>query len=419
MTWCPMKSRLVAAALAVSLPLPLLAQTQQIKPPVARYWMSVETAGGMGMDIPPGMGALMPPGMQGGKQMRLDLGSTRQAAGDPRAAHAIPPGLSMGSSLPLITPQAERAAARERDEEPEYERPKGRMLIYWGCGESVRPGQPVIIDFASLNAQDAARAFRSRSISRPRGPAPGRSRTYGSWPNQEDSKAIPAAGSLRGEHTISGNYSPEIRFSVGERHDFMDPVAFEPVRKTPGGAYAVQWKSIPTAIGYFATAMGQGDKQNDLVTWSSSEVQEMGQVLMDYIPPAEVERLIREKVVMPPQTTECTVPAGVFKSEAPMLNFIAYGNELNLVHPPRPKDPKQVWEQEWAVKLRLKSTAMTMLAEDESGGGRRGRSTAVEPAAAPAPQADTAPAQADKPQATDPAEAVQEGVKALRGILRF
>src|ERR1039457_3604756 len=152
----------------------------------------------------------------------------------------------------------------------------------------------------------------------------------------------------------------------------MQGVVFDQVHKTAGGAFAVKWTSVPTATGYFATAMGQGDTQNDLVTWSSSEVQEMGQVLMDYIPPAEVERLIRENVVMPPQTTECAVPAGVFKSDAAMFNFIAYGNEMNLVHPPRPKDPKQVWEQEWAVKLRLKSTAMIMLAERE-GGGRRGR----------------------------------------------
>jgi hypothetical protein len=25
------------------------------------------------------------------------------------------------------------------------------MLIYWGCGEAVRAGQPVIINFASMN----------------------------------------------------------------------------------------------------------------------------------------------------------------------------------------------------------------------------------------------------------------------------
>jgi hypothetical protein len=414
-----MKTRILAATLAAALPLPVLAQTQQIKPPVAVYWMSVETAGGMGMEMPPGMGGLMPPGMQGGKRMKLDLGSAQQAGGDAHAAHAIPPGLSMGQSLPLLTPRIERAPAPERDDEPGFERPKGRMLIYWGCGETVRPGQPVIIDFASLNPQDASRAFRSRSISRPRGPAPGRNRTYGTWPNQDDSRPIPPAGSLRGDHAITGNYSPEIRFAVDERHDFMDAVAFDPVRKTSGGAFAVKWKGVPTATGYFATAMGQGDSQNDLVTWSSSEVQEMGQVLMDYIPPAEVERLIREKVVMPPQTTECTVPAGMFKSDASMFNFIAYGNELNLVHPPRPKDPKQVWQQEWAVKLRLKSTAMTMLAERE-GSGRRGRTNAPrrgsEAPAQPSPRADTPPAQTDQPQAPSPPDPVQEGVKALRGI---
>jgi hypothetical protein len=414
-----MKLRMLAAALAAALPLPVLAQTQQIKPPIAVYWLSVETAGGMGMEMPPGMGGLMPPGMQGGKRMKLDLGSSQQAAGDAHAAHAIPAGLSMGQSLPLVTPRIERAPAREHDEEPGFERPKGRMLIYWGCGETIRPGQPAIIDFASLNSQDAARAFRSRSISRPLGPAPGRNRTSGTWPNQEDSRPIPAAGSLRGEHAISGNYSPEIRFAVDERYDFMDAVAFDPVRKSPGGAFAVKWKAVPTATGYFATAMGQGDSQNDMVTWSSSEVQEMGQVLMDYIPPAEVERLIREKVVMPPQTTECTVPAGMFKTDASMFNFIAYGNELNLVHPPRPKDPKQVWVQEWAVKLRLKSTAMTMLAERERG-GRRSRSGAPqrgsEAAGQPSPPADAPPAQTDKPQPPNPADAVQEGVKALRGI---
>jgi hypothetical protein len=412
-----MKTRILAATLAAALPLPVLAQTQQIKPPIAVYWMSVETAGGMGMgmEMPPGMGGLMPPGMRGGKRMKLDLGSSQQASGEAHAGHAIPSGLSMGQSLPLLSPRVERAPVRERDEEQEFERPKGRMLIYWGCGETVRPGQPVIIDFASLNPQDAARAFRSRSISRPRGPAPGRNRTYGTWPNQEDSRPIPPAGSLRGDHTVSGNYSPEIRFAVDERHDFMDAVAFDPVRKTSGGAFAVKWKTVPTATGYFATAMGQGDSQNDMVTWSSSEVQEMGQALMDYVAPAEVERLIREKVVMAPQTTDCPVPAGIFKSDASMLNFIAYGNELNLVHPSRPKDPKQVWQQEWAVKLRLKSTAMTMLAEGE-GGGRRGRSSSPqrgsEAPAQPSRQADTPPAQ----QAPSPADAVQEGMKALRGI---
>ncbi len=414
-----MTPRLLAATAAILLPLPLLAQTQQVKPPVAVYWMSVETAGGMGMDMPPGMGGLMPPGMQGGKRMLLELGSSKEASGEPRAAHAIPPVLSMGASLPLLTPQRERVQPRERDEEPEYQRPKGRMFIYWGCGEGIRAGQPVIIDFANLGAEEAGKAFRSVAVARPRGPSAGRNRTYGNWPNKEDVRAVPAAGSLVGEHTISGNYSLDIRFSVDEPHDFMQAVAFDPVRKTPAGAFAVKWKAIPTATGYFATAIGQGETQTDMVTWSSSEVQVMGQALMDYIAPREVERLIGEKVVMPPQTTECMVPAGIFKGEGSMLNFIAYGGEMNFVQPPRPKDPKQTWEQIWAAKLRLKSTAMTLLSESD-GGSRRARAGArqrtTEPAEQQAPKS-TQPAEA--PQQPTPADAVQEGVKALRGILRF
>jgi len=420
-----MSPRILAAALAAAVPLSPQAQ-QQVRPPIALYWMSVETAGAMSMGLPAGMAGMLAPGMTGGRRMKLDLGSSQPPAGEPRAAHAIPAALSMGPSLPLVTPRAVPApAARpEDDAEEQHEPPKGRMLIYWGCGEAVRAGQPVILDFASMNPQEAARAVRSRSVSRPRGPAPGRSRTYGTWPNQEDTRAIPASGSLKGDHVIAGSYTPEIRFAVGERHDFMAPVAFDPVRKTPGGAFVLKWAPLPTAIGYFATAVGQGEKKDDIVMWSSSEVQEMGHALMDYLPPAEVARLIREKVVMPPQTNECAVPAGVFGREGAMLNFIGYGDELNLVHPPRPKDRNEVWEPQWAVKLRLKSTAMTMLAESEAGetGARRGSAQrGVESPAerAAEPEREASPAQAEQPKPASPADAVREGVRTLRRILPF
>ena len=39
------------------------------------------------------------------------------------------------------------------------EKPKGRLLIYWGCGERVRPGQPVVIDFESMMAGKMPPAF--------------------------------------------------------------------------------------------------------------------------------------------------------------------------------------------------------------------------------------------------------------------
>jgi hypothetical protein len=405
-----MMNRVAIAGFALALlALPLSAQNQ-VKPPVAVYWVSAETNAGMGIAMPTGMAGMMPSAMQGGKRLKLDLGSAQPASGEPRADHAIPASLSMGSSLPLLTPQGERPQGRpEQESDGRFEQPKGRMLIYWGCGETIRAGQPVIIDFAKLGSQEAAKAFRSRNVSRPTGPAPGRNRTYGEWPNRQNGTAVPAQASLLGDHVVTGNYAPEIRFAVDDRHDFMAPVAFEPVRKTSAGAFQVKWQLIPTAIGYFATAVGQGETQNDVVMWSSSDVQEVGHALMDYLPPAEVQRLIKDKVVMAPQATECAVPAGIFKTEGAMLNFIAYGDELNVVHPPRPKDPKQVWEQQYAVKVRLKSTGMTMLAEGDMGNRAR----------APGRGTDTSGQQADErstPRTPSPADAVKEGVNVLRGL---
>ncbi len=55
----------------------------------------------------------------------------------------------MGDLLFLKSPQ--RAAATPSEPE-DYEPPKGRVLLFWGCGETARPGQPVEIDFAKMAA---------------------------------------------------------------------------------------------------------------------------------------------------------------------------------------------------------------------------------------------------------------------------
>jgi hypothetical protein len=119
---------------------------------------------------------------------------------------------------------------------------------------------------------------------------------------------------------------------------------------------------------------------------------------------------------MAPQATECTVPGQVIKEMGtPFLRFIAYGDELNLVHPPRPQDPTQPWEQIWAVKVRLKSTAGLMLAEGM--GGERGEGEAREERS-PRQVRPEAPSQPQPGQKSGGAvdDAVKEGVKIFRGI---
>ena len=404
--------RFAAAVAAAFLPFAASAQ-QKVTGPIAQYWVSAETAAGVDMGaMGGGLGGMMMGRMMGGaggdagKRLVLKLGSSQAAPADPRAQHDVPPALSMGASLPLLTPRAERAAREPGDLPQGMERPRGRMLIFWGCGESARPGQPVVIDFAKVAQGQMPPGFGTRRVNAPNPPAFGRSRGYGDWPNSEDSRPVPANASLRGDHVVKGNYSPEIRFAVGERHDFMERVTLSS-GATPSGAVALRWNALGNATGYFAMVTGGNDRE-EVVFWTSSESQDLGGSLMDYVPPGEAARLVREKVVLAPQVTECTVPAEVVKAApAAFLSFVAYGDELNVVHPPRPQDPSRTWEQVYTVKVRLKSTASMLLSEGGMAAGqgdRRARQSAQDPA----------PPSGDAPASSNP---VDQGIGILRGIL--
>jgi hypothetical protein len=94
--------------------------------------------------------------------------------------------------------------------------------------------------------------------------------------------------------------------------------------------------------------------------WSSSKSAAMTP-LMDYLPPAEVKRLIGTGHVLPPTTSECVLPAEVVTaSPAGMIMAIGYGPEANFAE--APKAPK------WVAKARFKTTASLMLGMPQMGG---------------------------------------------------
>jgi hypothetical protein len=351
--------------------------------PYPHYWMSVSTAN----QSIPGMSSEMSAiaGLFGGKKafgprrdLLLQVESPQSESGAPQASHGIPPGLNMGAALPLVTPPVEKSdyVPGERGTPEKYEKPKARMLIYWGCGEAIGKGQPKVIDTARMSPADFGKAFAGRTPTRQTPPAPHKGWVYGEWPNQEDKTEVSKDGSLIGDHLVKGNYLPDIPFSLDTKRDFMAPVEFAPMQATASGAMKVEWQAIPTAIGYFASAMGHDQDSGDSIFWSASEVPEIGFGLQDYLTPADVSRFIKEKVVMDPSRTTCAVPP-VFKgNQGAMLQFIAYGEELNLVQPPKPKDPKQAWNPRWSVKVRLKSTGMTtLMAGDDGSGSKRNPSS--------------------------------------------
>jgi hypothetical protein len=365
-----------ATVFSILLAIPPTVFAQSAAPPEAQAWIDIATFSGMGMPMG-GMGgnpmsALG--GMFGGKAGvgSNSFGNTRtmsagrwvdvtvRSRANPNleeAQQAIPEGF-MSPALELKTPK--NAPPPPRDEEDvrheEPEKPKGRMLLYWGCGPEIRPGQPKILDMATAGPGDFAKFFVGRSATQ-RGAHLAAGRPV--WPNPDDSRMVPASASLQGEHAFSGKGIPDgFRFKIPAAQDLMPPLTLDQAESN--GATDLSWNAIATARAYFVSAMGSNGKE-DMVMWTSSELADTGFGLMDYQTNAAVDRWLKEKVLLASNTTRCTVPKGIFGEHGGMLRLIAYGDELNLAHPPRPKDAKAKWQPVWAVKLRVKAVTSGML----------------------------------------------------------
>lgn len=349
------KSVLVAGAVSGVL---IGAAPAKDPPPIASYWMDISTQSGLGAGMSaggqPNMGQIMQMMSGGGGSVGhtidLRLASKDKPAAPPQADHWIPAGLQMGPSLPLVTPVRPPAEPATPGMPANFQQPKGRMLIYWGCGEHVSAVQPTVIDFSKLAPGKmppgmASMASMARVVSGPNS-APG----FGRWPNDRDSRAVPAAGSLVGPHKIQGNYSPPINFSLAAGQDFMPGLGLREGGVLPSGASRLMWQPAGQATGY-ALAMFGSNQNGDVVMWSSSKSASM--VTLDYLSPSEVKRLIGAGAILPPSTSECVLPAEVAAaSPMGMVTMIGYGPEANFAE--APKAPK------WVTKVRYKTTASLM-----------------------------------------------------------
>ncbi|HEX8513271.1 MAG TPA: hypothetical protein VF688_09200, partial [Allosphingosinicella sp.] len=321
------------------------------------YWMSADTSSGLAA-------------MAGGRSshvrtLTLQLGSPRRPAAAPEAEHLPPAGLQAGPSLPLVTPRAAPRTQTPATPWSQMERPKGRMLIYWGCGDRARPGQPAVIDFASMAAGKMPPAFANMALKPMTPPSAATSTTYGEWPNERSQTRVPAGGSLLGEHVVRGNYSPEIRFALGAGQDFLAPVTLTSNSAGASGSIPLVWRPVPGARAWFGSIMGAAEN-GDFVIWTSSETQ-AAMMAFDYFADSDIPRLVQSRVLMPATADRCTVPAEVARA-APqsMLSLIAFGGEANFSQP-RPAGAAGAWRPEWTVKLRTKSTPMGMLGMDMPG----------------------------------------------------
>ena len=369
------------------------AATQVVKTPIALAYIDVATSGS---DMPGGnmLGAAAQGAQSGGGFFGALSGMARGASGGgntfgstramgfgtgkyvdvsvytsrnrsiTEATQNIPPVMNLGESFKLIAPVPDKPVPTVVDEnpiEPTYEKPKGKISLYWGCDEKIRPGQPRTFDVAKANLEDFGKFFVIRGStttgarSQPGHPA---------WPNKQDDRRVPDNASLVGQHTFKGEGIPDsFNVTLGPPQDLMPPIELRQTRKD--GGVNLQWQSIPHARGYFIGAMGgksDGGDSAEVIIWTSSELPDVGFGLLDYQSNANIDKWIKEKVILPASATTCAVPAGIFGEQAAgMLRMIAYGSEAYFAFPPRPADPKIAWEPDWQTKTRVKSTFMSML----------------------------------------------------------
>lgn len=368
---------------------PVLAQRAPTSGPVARYDMRAGTVSGFGAM---GGGASAAMGMMFGggggnrvqKELYLRLGSARLPdKGAPKADHFMPAVARLGKSVALTTPRL------EADPELMPQKPKGRLLVFWGCGEHAPKGQPVVIDFAKIAAGQAPPGLWSSTVLRDIGPTITNSKTFGRWP-AEDGKFVKPDSSLPGDHRVAANYSPEIAFRLSK--DFMAPLRMNHARQ-PSGSTLLTWGPVVDATGYFASLfggrMGPNGEMGDMVMWSSSATRQFGGGLSDWLSPGQVAALVRDRTVLAPTTSSCIVPVEVRKAGPDFSTGIltAYGPQEDFAHPPRPADPKAAWNLEWTARIRHRSTTSWMDMPGMEGPGMEGMSgmSGMGDDAAPAP----------------------------------
>lgn len=360
----------------------------QRKPPVeTQVWIDVATHDRAGM---PGLGAVggvagrlmgMIQGPREYPQSRdipsgtghlLDIALYNSRMPGTAAAQQVPAGLAVGDALALLPPAPGRPSPHSRGDGPNGE---GEVEItvrhYWGCGASIRPGQPQVVTLKVKQGSVDINGRLTPGLFVPDhdvdvGPA------YALWPNRKNRERVSERSSLVGQHRITGEGVPEsLQFELDRNADFMPKIALSS-RGGLADSIALEWQPVERGRAYFVNAMAMQD-DHSFAVWSSSEVAGAGHELLAYLTGSHIDAWLKQKVLLPPTTTRCSIPKGIFQPAdtdrpgAASLNMIAYGPETNIAWPPKPSDPKQPWHPEWNVRVRTKSTTTAMLGIDLAG----------------------------------------------------
>lgn len=272
------------------------------------------------------------------KKMRVRLWSPSIAPKDAVAELFIPAGLKLGEKLALeiYRPKDGDMPDSTKDSGDDYtseKLSKCTIKYYWGSGEKVKEGQPMILKWDDIPENQKMEIMKQADmvVSKKQSPLFYRPNwSTGYWPTEKGKSGVGKDAKMQGTYRLSTNYAGNTSVSVPENVNFLEAfVLTSPgLQQIPSFDKVInfKWNPIQNLVGSQAMIIGITG-EDEITIWSSSEIQTMEVVFSEYPETDEVKRMVDEKIFMPPSQTEVTVPEKIFtgcNSVFMMMN--GYGN---------------------------------------------------------------------------------------------
>lgn len=230
--------------------------------------------------------------MTASKSVSMSLTSSKYTDAIPSVRVDVPEGLGVGEFVKLIV----------RNPKPDTSDPKTAASqnkivskTYWGTGEQIPWGQP--------KREEVAVGAEGARLS------------YAHWPigyNKE--KVAGPTSKPAGKYTLTSNYCGGTSVAVDADQVYLEPINLLGLKGKidPAKPVVVKWTRVPGAVGYVVNAFGGNQKET--IAWTSGSDPAIAlEIENTPITKENVESYIQKKIMMPPDTTVCTIPADVFK----------------------------------------------------------------------------------------------------------
>lgn len=239
------------------------------------------------------------------RSMTMDLSSDVKTTKSSTAWVTVPSNLKVGPSALLVIDDSPVQSLFDDNKPGETRQTK--TFAYWGCGETVAAGQPKIITSKTANTA-------------PDDTTPNASYAY--WPG-DNAKPISNDASTPGIYKLTTNYAGSTTVTLGKDQDFLDPVDIDDLGSKIDltKPIVIKWKAIPNALGYVVKVYG--GTSDSVITWNSgSDSDSIPGIEYNPVSKEDVEKYLKNGVLLPPDKISCTIPAGIFKGSANVVLMI-------------------------------------------------------------------------------------------------